>query len=218
MKNQKIINSFIAYLKQEMIFHNSTSGKLKGLLDQRMNNLITEEDKIDLLLQVGKLKYAKNIDVYYLGGIQDFFDYVTFLTEDLRIVSEGSQLVNDLKQLLSIPTKANAEQILRFWLKLQGENERGEPYWENEQEIKHFVNQNFYGFPGVNEIKEFNPNMNKSELNHVTWTFFNLYGIYKSKIQYADLLNKNFTKFRNDKSTYKNMKDQCNEHLKILFK
>jgi len=120
--------------------------------------------------------------------------------------------------LLRIPTKATPEQIIKFWLKLQGDNEKGEPYWKSEQEIKHFLNQNFEDFPGVDELKEFITNMNKSELNHVTWTFFNTYGKSKTKKQYEKLLLHNFTKFKGAKNVYSNIKDQNNEHLKGLLK
>jgi len=70
----------------------------------------------------------------------------------------------------------------------------------------------------VDEIKEFNPNMNKSELYQVTWTFFKTYGKSKSKEQYENLLLKNFTKFRDAKCVYSNIKDQSISHLKGLLK
>ena len=78
---------------------------------------------------------------------------------------------------------------------------------ENEKEIEHFVYQNFKGFPGVNEIKEFTTNMNKTELCRFVYSFFNKYGIYGTKPQYVELLHKNFTKFKGDKkkSTYRNI-------------
>ena len=92
------------------------------------------------------------------------------------------------------------------------------PASANKQEIEHFVYQNFDVFPGVNEIKEFNPNMNKSELNHVTWTFFHNHGMPKTKKQYEKLLMQNFTKFKESSNVYSNIKDQSNEHLKKIFK
>lgn len=107
---------------------------------------------------------------------------------------------------------------MNFWLKLQSNNEKGEPYWANKQEIEHFVNQNFDGFLGVNEIKVFNPNMNKSELSQVTWTFYHTYRTPKSKRQYEKLLKKNIIKFKDDNNVYGNIKDRNNEHLKKLFK
>jgi|ERR1035437_437443 hypothetical protein len=122
------------------------------------------------------------------------------------------------KHLLKIPTRLGPDEILDFWLKLTGNDEKGEPYWESEKEIEHFVSQNFEVFPGVDEIKEFNPNMNKSELSHVTWTFFHNHGVSKTKKQYEKLLMQNFAKFKNDDHVYSNIKDQNNEHLKKLFK
>lgn len=119
--------------------------------------------------------------------------------------------------LLSIPTKATLEQILDFWLKLQSDNEKGEPYWESKKEIEHFVNQNFEGFPGVDEIKEFNPNMNNTEIYQVTWTFFDKYGKTKTKRQYVNLLMKNFTRFKHTKYIYSNIADKGNSHLSRLF-
>lgn len=130
---------------------------------------------------------------------------------------KDSSLEGNLK-LLNIPTRLDSDEILDFWFKLTGNNEKGEPYWESETEIEHFVNQNFDVFPGVNEIKAFNPNMNKSELNHVTWTFQHNHGMSKTKKQYEKLLMLNFTKFKDDKNVYSNIKDQNNEHLKKLFK
>lgn len=124
----------------------------------------------------------------------------------------------DLKKVMSIPTKATKDEILNFWFKLQGNKEKGDPYWESEQDIEHFVYQNFEGFPGVNEKKEFNPNMNKSELNQVTWTFLHTYGESKGKKQYVNLLLKNFTQFRGAKDVYGNIKFQNNEHLRKLYK
>ena len=119
--------------------------------------------------------------------------------------------------MLRIPTKAKPEQILDFWLKLKSDNEKGDPYWESEEEIKHFVYQNFDGFPGVNEIEVFTPNMNKSELYQVTWTFFKRYGKRKTKRQYENLLLKNITQFKNARNVYSNIKDQFNNNLKRIF-
>ena len=135
---------------------------------------------------------------------------------ELMTVSQNKE-TQGTEHLLNIPTKASPEQILNFWFKLKNINEKGEPYWDNKQEIEHFVYQNFDVFPGVNEIKEFNPNMNKSELNHVTWTFYHIYGMNKTKKQYEKLLMQNFTKFKNGRNVYSNIKDQNNEHLKKLF-
>lgn len=128
-------------------------------------------------------------------------------------------LIPDLKKVMSIPTKATKDEILNFWFKLLGNNAKGKPYW-NKEEIEHFVNQNFEGFPGVKEIKEFNPNMNKIELNQVTWYFFNRFDAGKTKEQYANMLIKNFTKFKSDdpESVYSNIADRSNKHLSKLFK
>jgi len=138
-----------------------------------------------------------------------------------ELISNKSTKKNTLEgnlKVLNIPTKASKDQILDFWFRLTGNNEKGQPYWESEKEIEHFVNQNFEGFPGVNDKSEFNPNMNKSELYHVTWVFFNRYGKSKTKIQYADLLTMNFTQFRDTKNVYSNIKDQSKEQLKKFFK
>lgn len=137
----------------------------------------------------------------------------------LRLEEQKKRIsVPGKNHLLTIPTKASPDQILDFWLKLQGNNEKGEPYWNSRQEIEHFVNQNFEGFPGVDEKKEFTTNMNLSELKHVTWTFFKAYGKSKTKKQYENLLMQNFTKFKGAKDVYSNIKDQLNGHLKQLFK
>ena len=123
------------------------------------------------------------------------------------------------KKLLNIPTKAEPEVILDFWLRLQGKNEKGSPYWNNKDEIKHFVYQNFDGFPGVSEIKEFNPNMNKTDLYHVTWVFYKKYHVSKGKRQYAKLLVGNFTEFKNnaEEKVYPNIKDYLRNHLNSVI-
>jgi len=120
--------------------------------------------------------------------------------------------------LLTIPTKASPDEILTFWLKLGDNNEKGQPYWESKQEITHFVNQNFEGFSGVPELKEFTSNMNKSEMYQVVWTFLRRYGKYKTKRQYANLLEKNFTQFRGVKNLYGNIKDYSKDHLRRVIK
>jgi hypothetical protein len=139
-----------------------------------------------------------------------------FLKERIFINAKSS--TTGTNKLMSISTNADKEQILNFWLKLTGNNEKGEPYWESEKEIEHFVNQNFDVFDGIDEIKEFNPNMNKSELNQVVWTFYHLYGVSKSKELYEKLLMQNFTKFKDGEYVYGNIKDYSKEHLKRLFK
>lgn len=116
-------------------------------------------------------------------------------------------------RLLNIPTRATADQILNFWLKLNCKNRKGEPYWKSKQEIRHFVYQNFDTFPGVGEIKLFNPNMNKPELNYVTWSFYRKYGMSKTKKLYEKLLMLNFAQFKDDK-VYCNTKDQSTGYLK----
>lgn len=154
--------------------------------------------------------------------LMDFvFQIHQFLKERIILEDHADNLKpssTDLKKVMSIPTKATPQEILDFWFKLTGNNEKGDPYWESEKEIEHFVYQNFDVFQGVDEIKVFNPNMNKSELNHVTWTFYRKYGTSKTKKQYEKLLMKNFTKFKNDSNVYSNIKDQLNNHLKNLFK
>jgi hypothetical protein len=140
-----------------------------------------------------------------------FNDYLKWVKGE-KVFIEGKKWLN------RIPTKpTDPKQILDFWLRLQGQNEKGDPYWESTQEIEHFVNQNFEGFPSVNEIIEFDPNMNKSELYHITWIFFDRYGKSKTKRQYENLLIKNFTKFKDAKDVYSNIKYQSNEHLNKLF-
>ena len=123
-----------------------------------------------------------------------------------------------MMHLLNIPTIATGDEILDYWSKLQVHNEKGEPYWGDEKEIEHFVYQNFDVFPGVDEIKVFNPNMSKSELSHATWTFYHKYGMSKTKKLYEKLLMQNFTKFKDGKNVYNNIKDKNMDHLKELFK
>lgn len=123
-----------------------------------------------------------------------------------------------MMHLLNIPTTATGDEILNYWSKLQGNNEKGESYWGDRKEIEHFVYQNFDVFSGVDEIKEFNPNMSKSELSYATWTFYHKYGMSKTKKQYEILLMQNFTKFKDGKNVYSYIKDNNIEPLKKLFK
>lgn len=200
--------------------------------------------KVEALLTYQSEKYLGN---YYAQkdnfcGLVEFyvFQFVcanNYLSEDIRLNKisnwvqqerankKQSDMANILvkenhgdEHLLSIPTKATPEQILNFWLILRGKNEKGEPYWESEQEICLFVNQNFEGFKGVDAIKEFNPNMNKTELSHVTWVFFSKYGQNKTKPQYEKLLTKNFPIFKKDEHVYSNIKNRSNPGLIKLYK
>lgn len=139
--------------------------------------------------------------------------YLEFLKdrkEELS-VSDGSLKFNE------IPTRGTPEKIMEFWLKLKGQNEKGESYWDSKEEIKHFVHQNFKGFPGVKKFKTFSPNMNKKELQQATWHFFDAHGVYKSKNQYAKLLKENFKIFENTRVLIGNIKDGNNKHLRDLL-
>ena len=195
LKERKIKRVFTTYKDTCDLRTDWLNGELKEI--ERLN-IIPGMSRSDLH-ELGKYREYVNNELTRMKNIQ--------ITETL-----------EKTHLLSIPTKASPEDILSFWLKLTGNNEKGQPYWENEKEIEHFINQNFVGFPGVDEIKEFAPNMNKSELNQVVWTFLHTYGISKSKRQYENLSIKNFSKFKDDKNVYSNIKDQSNEHLKRLFK
>lgn len=166
-----------------------------------------------------------------------FVDANNYLNEDIRldkitnwvkqhqINNKQSEIDNIPNQealgeahLLSIPSEATPEQILNFWLILLGNNEKGEPYWRSKQDIVHFVRQNFEGFKGVKEIRKFNPNMNKSEIYQSTWAFLTRYGQRGTKCQYEKLLIYNFSKFKNAKHVYSNIKDRSILRLRKLFK
>lgn len=149
-----------------------------------------------------------DINNIHLGSIGFNFNQLEGVKNLIKPEIKGN------KKLLTLKTNGKPEEILNFWLKLQSNNEKGEPYWENDTEIKHFVYQNFYGFEGVKEFKEFTPNMNKSEIRQTVWKFFNKFKIPKSKPQYVELIKKNFTIFRNSKDDeYSNLKDYQLKHL-----
>ncbi|MCE5348176.1 MAG: hypothetical protein LLG13_18075 [Bacteroidales bacterium] len=191
------------WLQHTLQIVNSSYNKLKT--DKKF--LKSDFSEIDAVIEWLKTKRQKEIE------LSDSENNISLIEE--KNIQDPDATGN--KHLLNIPTRATPEQILSFWLKLQGNNEKGEPYWESEQEIEHFVYQNFDVFPGVDEIKVFNPNMNKSELNHATWTFYHEYGMSKTKKLYEKLLILNFTIFKDDKNAYSNTKDQSVEHLKKLF-
>jgi hypothetical protein len=212
------INSDVYELRHEMmIMRKSSVNDLKTWLTEILDLYNTKTDRLMLYDEIMKLNTPRILNVYYLDTIQPFFKHIQYLIrKDLQNLDQPA--VSEKKHLLSIPTEATPEQILNFWLKLQGDNEKGEPYWNSRQEIEYFVNQNFEGFPGVDEIKEFTPNMNKSEMYQVAWTFFTRYGKYKTKRQYENLLKKNFTQFRNTKNVYSNIKDHLKDHLRRVTK
>jgi hypothetical protein len=218
------INSDVYELRHEMmIMRKSSVNDLKTWLTEILDLYNTKTDRLMLYNEIMKLNTLKlNTpkiidDVYYLDTIQPFFKHIQYLIrKDLQNLDQPA--VSEKKHLLSIPTNAKPDEILIFWLKLQGNNEKGEPYWNSRQEIEYFVNQNFEGFPGVDEIKEFTPNMNKSEMYQVAWTFLRRYGKYKTKRQYENLLLNNFTQFRNTKNVYSNIKDHSKDHLRRITK
>ncbi len=147
------------------------------------------------------------------------FETKTIQVNSIRETVEQLQKGQKKIRKMSIPTKAKPDQILEFWFKLQGNNERGQPYWESEKEIEHFVNQNFEGFPGVDKIRKFTPEMSKEEFWQVTWLFFKYYGNSKTKPQYVKLLQGNFIKFEGDgyDYLYKNIAYKGNENLRKLY-
>jgi hypothetical protein len=207
-------------------------GEVRKLAESIMNKQIAGYELLwrdEKLIALNKdFINSKRIDAKKEGYGENILKYLLDRDPQYYQAKEVIKLIDNIQEpeikgnlhLLNIPTKAKPDEIMNFWLKLTGNNEKGEPYWESEKEIEHFVNQNFEGFPGVNEIKEFNPNMNKTVLNQVTWTFFDKYVLSTGKKQYVNLLIKNFTKFRdsNPKNVYSNIKDQVNDHLKKLFK
>lgn len=208
---------------------------IEGEIDNLKKNFTDEDIPVITLYKDRYIEYRTKTNCNYfqdnffrdldrtLKELFDFFkttDKNEFEPFEIKTVYVNSIHESATKKLMSIPTKAKPEEILEFWFKLAGNNEKGESYWKDKKEIEHFVNQNFDGFPGVNEIKVFNPNLNKSELRQITATFFEKYGISKSKLQYANLLKNNFIKFRDDgiKDIYSNIKDHSNRYLKELFK
>jgi hypothetical protein len=221
------IKPFIDYLSHRMIMEKPNSDALKDVVEKRLLLFKIPEVRRSLLSRIYKLKETLRIDIFYKNDIQDFFNdlELKIMDEqddseeiDIQVIQESdSMIMTENKQLLSIHTNAGCDEILSFWLKLRGNNKKGKPYWESKDEIEHFVNQNFEGFDGVGSIQEFNPNMNKSELYHVTWKFYRIYKVSNSKIQYVDLLVKNFIRFRGAEHVYGNIKDQIKPHLNKLL-
>jgi hypothetical protein len=184
----------------------TTEKDFKDLRTDWLNDELKEIERISIIPQLSR------------SDFMELRKYRNYVISELNTNKEVIEKEKPLKRLANITTKAKPEEIMDFWLKLQGNNEKGEPYWNDKEEIKHFVNQNFGEFSEADELKEFNPNMNKSELYHVTWTFFKIYGEPKTKKQYERLLLQNFTKFKGGSHVYSNIKDQNNEHLKRLLK
>lgn len=170
--------------------------------------------------QVEVLREAANFELSEYETASENKQLRLYITKQLYAVHEKiNEIINNLnpaetnepdenkQQLLSIVANAGKEQILNFWLKLQGKNEKDKPYWKSKEEITHFVHQNFSGFPGVSEIKTFEPNMSKTELYHVVWMFFNEYGLSNSKPLYVKLLINNFPQIIDTPSLYSNIKN-----------
>lgn len=207
--NNEIINTWDKYRETFLIKFKARAGEI---IEKRYIEYGLDETTFKIENLTVPLKSKAFIEMYQvfdpLGFPICYKEYISAFKKIKRDLQDSDHPEAPGKEhLLSIPTKATQEQILNFWLELQGNNKKGEPFWESEEEIDHFVNQNFEGFEGVDEIKEFNPNMNKTELRRVTYKFFNKYGIYGTKPQYVKLLQENFTKFEGDKenSTYKNI-------------
>jgi hypothetical protein len=127
----------------------------------------------------------------------EILKYEAFIKDEKDNIQnpEGPEKIH----LLSIPTrKGTPDEFLMFWLEHLSNNKKGEPSLMNKQDIEHFFNQNFAGTPGVNEIKKFAPKMSKTELCRITYKFWYAFGEYGTKLQYADMLIKNFERFEKD--------------------
>jgi len=174
--------------------------------------VIVESENLSFGSHASEYNFRQRLSLQLLSKIDAIYQVIKNV-----VPTENPDLNSDLKKLYTIPTNAQPEEILNFWLKLLSNNEKGKPYWNSEEEITHFVNQNFEGFNGVKGIKVFDPDMNKSELYQVIWTFFNRYGQTKTKRQYEYLLQNNFTKFKNANHVYSNIKDFGKAHLKKIL-
>jgi len=228
-KNLTVGGHYFRKLVDELLTH--TNNKLIKKFPFRFNDLFQAMNKFIELYELRKTEFESidyktlrsnfpNFETLYLFNYYDLvFSNTNAVFNNFKEAGIKIKIKSGKEHLLSIPTNATPDEKLNFWLKLHGNNEKGDPYWGSEEEIRHFVNQNFEGFPGVDEIREFTPNMNKTQLYHVTWYFFHLYGKSKTKEQYVNLLLKNFTQFKNAKSdnVYSNIKDQFNDNLNRIF-
>jgi len=216
-KNLTVGGHYFRKLVDELLTH--TNNKLIKKFPFRFNDLFQAMNKFIELYELRKTEFESidyktlrsnfpNFETLYLFNYYDLvFSNTNAVFNNFKEAGIKIKIKSGEEHLLSIRTKATREQTLDFWLVHLSNNKKGESSLMSEQDIEHFVNQNFEGFPGVDEIIEFTPNMYKSELNCITYKFFNKYGINGTKPQYVKLLQGNFTKFKGDKedSTYKNI-------------
>lgn len=208
LKQPEYLTGLSNYQKNKVLeFINTSLEEIKF----SYNTIVNHKD------EKGELKNPQlkswDINNIHLGSIGFNYNQLETVKSLIKPEIKGNLKLNEIK------TKGKPEEILNFWFKLLKENQKGVPYWENKSEIMHFVNQNFEGFPGVNEIKtHFQTNMNITQLYQVIWHFFNKFGNHGTKELYVKLLQDNFIELRNSKSIYSNIKDYQHGFLKILFK
>lgn len=183
-------------------------------------------EKIELLKEMKIAISQNNIklqtkDDEILNAVVALYEIIIYFESEIfELIKQDDKKQTNLLRVCDIQTNGTEEQILNFWLKLQNNNEKGVSYWDSEEDITHFVKQNFNAFQGVPEIKRFKPNMNMSELSQVTWRFYKAYGLSKGKKPYAKMLIDNFYLFADKKEgyVYSNIKDNTRKHLNSLFK
>ncbi len=91
-------SSFIAYLKDNMIFNKPSANELKNLVNSKITGIQSSEARVLLLIEVLNLFESRDIDFYYKGGIMDFKYYAEYKLKEAKVELEESwnELYNDL--------------------------------------------------------------------------------------------------------------------------
>lgn len=94
------VNPLITYLRRSMIYEKPSTDELKRMLDEKIAEIKSHEDRVLLLTEILKLRDSRDFDSNYKGGFMDFFNYAEYKLEDMKITTEirkdWSSLFNEL--------------------------------------------------------------------------------------------------------------------------
>ena len=80
---KNVIENIVNSLRHTMIMENPSTDTLENWIEKRLGMLNTQAEKLELLTEVFKLKNVRELDVYYLGKIQSFFQYIDHRIQSL---------------------------------------------------------------------------------------------------------------------------------------
>jgi hypothetical protein len=65
-----------------MIFNKPSSAELKSMLEKKISEIKSSEERVEILNEIKKLWESRDIDVYYKGGIMDFKNFVEYRIQE----------------------------------------------------------------------------------------------------------------------------------------